>query len=272
MTATLSSVHCCLTMMNGTTSGSVQREPRADAKELTSRGQSLIVLLAAAREGECAAPSAGTGQLGGGGGLAITQRGPLPRRFVWQLKEMSKITHQHLVIRLRGRIKKGFVSFLQIEVCGDYCLTRKRCRFKEEITGQVRGEKKTVASITTGNVSGRIMLTLCSIMFPKTETLGTQNERQRRRTKLHENKTSGPVSHSRPSYFLNRKRKTLSDRHFSFQPAARVRRHVKLCLQWHSPDKEFSSVFFPSRKKKVRDGGKEGHVLRTSSSLSRLNL
>lgn len=55
-------------MMNGTTSGSVQREPRADAKELTSRGQSLIVLLAAAREGECAAPSAGTGQVGGGGG------------------------------------------------------------------------------------------------------------------------------------------------------------------------------------------------------------
>lgn len=60
-------------MMNGTTSGSVQREPRADAKELTSRGQSLIVLLAAAREGECAAPSAGTGQLVGERGVFSNQ-------------------------------------------------------------------------------------------------------------------------------------------------------------------------------------------------------
>lgn len=199
MTATLSSVHCCLTMMNGTTSGSVQSEPRADAKELTSRGQSLIVLLAAAREGECAAPSAGTGQVGGG--LAITQRGPLPRRFVWQLKEMSKTTHRHLVIRLRGRIKKALFHFCSLRSASIIVWHVSAADSKRKSQDKWEG-KKTVASITTGNVSGRIMLTLCSIMFPKTETLGTQNKRQRRRTKLHENKTSGPASHSRLSYFL----------------------------------------------------------------------
>lgn len=70
MTATLSSVHCGLTMMNGTTSGSFQREPRADAKELTSHGQRLIVLLAASQEGKCATPPVGTiGSVGWGQGV-----------------------------------------------------------------------------------------------------------------------------------------------------------------------------------------------------------